>query len=378
MRFPRYNNPAKLLQTRTGRCGEWANCFGLLLSAIGFESRFVLDTTDHVWNEVFIKKENRWIHVDPCENTMDRPLLYTRGWGKQLRYCIGYGIDHVADVTWRYVYDSKNTRSLRTEVRPPVLENFLSKLNARQMDGQTEDRKKELSIRRMCELMEMMAVEKRNKEIGWEKLGDDLGGRTTGSEEWRRARGEAGTDSAPSAAPKVLGEPIKLVNSIENCFEFSYDVNRDVYSQSPAAGFISQAFECDNLKRVVETDWNFVYLCRQDGKKEGNISWHFDLESLITPTTKTIEKVEIRVAGIQKFEKAHVMVIACLGDTCMRVPKSGILTIDAPKAGVLKISATLSGGEGSIAFQQAQLFRTELKKDTNERTDSLTVKVWTK
>lgn len=372
MRFPRYNNPARLLQTRTGRCGEWANCFGLLLSAIGLEARFVLDTTDHVWNEVYIKKENRWIHVDPCENTMDRPLLYTRGWNKKLRYCVAYGLDHVADVTWRYVFDSKKTIQERVEVRQQVFENFLSKLNARQMAEQSDARKKELAVRRVCELMEMMAQEAKNQKIGWEELGDDLGGRTTGSDEWRRARGEMGTES--STTPKSLGEPIKLTTSDKSSIEFSYDINRDTYSQSPEKGFIAQAFECDNVKRVVETDWNFVYLCREDGKKDGNISWHFDLE----PLGASIEKVEVRMAGIQNFEKGRVMAIACLGDTCMRIPSDGNLTINEPKAGILKVSVTLSGGEGSIAFQQAQLFRTERKTSDSDKTESMVVKVYMK
>uniref|UniRef100_A0A8R1HQN3 Thioredoxin domain-containing protein n=1 Tax=Caenorhabditis japonica TaxID=281687 RepID=A0A8R1HQN3_CAEJA len=180
MRFPRYNNPAKLLQTRTGRCGEWANCFALMLSAIGLESRYIFDTTDHVWNEVFINSENRWIHVDPCENILDRPLLYTKGWSKQLSYCIAYGNDHVSDVTWRYVYDAKLTAQRRYEVRPAVFENFLAKLNARQMEGCSDERKKTLAVRRAVDLIEMAVANEKYQKIGWEKLGDDLGGRTTG------------------------------------------------------------------------------------------------------------------------------------------------------------------------------------------------------
>ena len=83
-RFPRLNNPRSLLKTRTGRCGEFANAFTACAVACGFDARYVLDTTDHVWTEVYSAGRKRWVHVDSCEKKIDKPLLYETGWGKEL------------------------------------------------------------------------------------------------------------------------------------------------------------------------------------------------------------------------------------------------------------------------------------------------------
>ena len=116
-RFPRLNCPAALWHAshRRGRCGEWANAFGALLTAAGLDARHVCDVAgDHVWCEVWVGGREdegggggalaggRWVHVDPCEGALDTPLLYEAGWGKAPALVVAYGRQGVADVTRRY------------------------------------------------------------------------------------------------------------------------------------------------------------------------------------------------------------------------------------------------------------------------------------
>lgn len=88
--LPRYNKASKLLTTRKGRCGEYSNLFGLVCRAVGFETRLVLDLSDHLWTEM--RLGDSWIMADACEGIIDKPSMYEYGWGKGgLSYMIGIG-----------------------------------------------------------------------------------------------------------------------------------------------------------------------------------------------------------------------------------------------------------------------------------------------
>ena len=101
-RFPRYNNPSKLMTSRTGRCGEFANAFCLVCRSLGFDARYVLDFTDHVWVEVWIPSLNRFVHADPCERALDTPLMYETGWNKKLTHVLSFSRYGVVDASPRY------------------------------------------------------------------------------------------------------------------------------------------------------------------------------------------------------------------------------------------------------------------------------------
>lgn len=104
------------METRTGRCGEWANAFTAMCRALGHEARYVLDWTDHVWTECYIHETQKWTHLDSCENAFDTPLIYEGGWGKKLNYVLGFSKDEVVDVTNRYVLNKMMNRMRRTLV----------------------------------------------------------------------------------------------------------------------------------------------------------------------------------------------------------------------------------------------------------------------
>lgn len=188
-RFPRYNDPLKLVETRRGRCGEWANCFTLYCRAFDYQARLVLDFTDHLWTECFSDHLGRWMHLDPCEGAFDQPLLYEQGWNKKLNYTIALAKDGVYDVTKRYTrkwHEILHRRLITSEANVQEVISSLTK-----------------EARRHFSPVQLAALENRDKreldEIERSNYPEEflcsLPGRQSGSKEWRISRAELGANS---------------------------------------------------------------------------------------------------------------------------------------------------------------------------------------
>ena len=181
-RFPRYNHPEKLVETKRGRCGEWANCFCLLLRSLEFDARYILDWTDHVWNEVFSESQQRWLHIDPCENIMDKPLIYEHGWNKQLSYIIAFSSYQCIDVTWRYTTKFAEVMARRNECSENWLVKYSNKLSIKRQQMFDKTKINKIQMRSTTEIVEFLTP----KTV---KDGEDVG-RQSGSLQWRMNRGE--------------------------------------------------------------------------------------------------------------------------------------------------------------------------------------------
>ncbi|XP_008982169.4 peptide-N(4)-(N-acetyl-beta-glucosaminyl)asparagine amidase isoform X3 [Callithrix jacchus] len=215
-RFPRYNNPEKLLETRCGRCGEWANCFTLCCRALGFEARYVWDYTDHVWTEVYSPSQQRWLHCDACEDVCDKPLLYEIGWGKKLSYVIAFSKDEVVDVTWRYSCKHEEVIARRTKVKEALLRETINGLN--------KQRKETLFI--------------------------------------------------PSENEKISKQLLLCYNIVKDRYVRVSNNNQTI------SGWENGVWKMESIFRKVETDWHMVYLARKEGSSFAYISWKFECGSV--------------------------------------------------------------------------------------------------
>ncbi|XP_031397412.1 peptide-N(4)-(N-acetyl-beta-glucosaminyl)asparagine amidase isoform X2 [Punica granatum] len=193
-RFPRYNDPLKLLETRRGRCGEWANCFTLYCRAFGYDSRLVLDFTDHVWTECFSEYLGRWMHLDSCEAVYDKPLLYEKGWNKKLNYAFGIARDGVYDVTKRYTRKWHEVLTRRNLITESALPGLLNKL--------TGECRRSFPSQALSSLVDRERREAESLERDLHSSDDpsvSLPGRQSGDKQWRMSRAEIGPEDNNSS-----------------------------------------------------------------------------------------------------------------------------------------------------------------------------------
>ncbi|KAI9346556.1 hypothetical protein BDR26DRAFT_855751 [Obelidium mucronatum] len=218
-RFPRYNNPARLMQTRRGRCGEWANLFTLFSITMGFETRYVMDYTDHVWCEFWSDDWNRWVHVDPSEGggSLDQPLMYEVGWKKQLTYVFAIGEHQVIDVFRRYTRNVDAVLGRRKLARETQIEIWTREITYSLRQTISPALAVSLQARDAQEYLELMNPQSRALGES-EKLG-----RQSGNLEWRLARGEtdvAGSSNPATIAPTVNESQKILSMSSTAAFQF--------------------------------------------------------------------------------------------------------------------------------------------------------------
>ncbi|XP_066441524.1 peptide-N(4)-(N-acetyl-beta-glucosaminyl)asparagine amidase [Eleutherodactylus coqui] len=346
-RFPRYNDPGKLLESRRGRCGEWANCFTLCCRALGLEARYVWDSTDHVWTEVFSSSQNRWLHCDPCENACDKPLLYEVGWGKKLSYIIAFSKDEVVDVTWRYSCKHEEVISRRKDVRESWLRETIAGLNKTRQQSLPEQRKKELLGRLIVEIVEFMSPKA-------PKPGE-LGGRVSGSLAWRVARGESGLK-----AKSFVFVPTEKEKT-DKRFHLQYNIVDDRYTRvlndEEISGWENGVYMTESVCRKVEDDWKMVYLARTEGTSSAKIGWKFDCSAV----GLSIESIHVRSSS-QTFHSGKI-------NWKLRSPETQVEVIsdknlhtytEFGNASEVILEADLCDGEGNTEWQHTQLFRESL------------------
>lgn len=200
--FPRINNARRLLETRKGRCGEWVNCFMLILKAVlGAEARirYVWNREDHVWCEYFSTKLDRYVHLDPCENAFDNPLLYCENWGKKMSWVFGIGDDYIIDLSSKYITKEKQIPKLSI-AKETIVTSFVSRVNHDLLRNYWLTKVAPLDVSEREKYLKLYydVISVHNKEVDHRrpivhlKTSSSPQGRQTGSAEWTKSRGEDG------------------------------------------------------------------------------------------------------------------------------------------------------------------------------------------
>ena len=152
--------------------------------------------------QVWLPAWGRWVHADPCENALDAPRMYERGWGKRLSYVFAFGRAGGVDVAPRYAVDWTACAARRDWVAEGWLELTLASMNATVQSTLSAEARAVAEARAAAELEELQRLRRStagphsaSSAVPVAEGGDlqaEQRGRQTGSVEWREARGELG------------------------------------------------------------------------------------------------------------------------------------------------------------------------------------------
>jgi hypothetical protein len=120
--------------------------------------------------------------------------MYEAGWGKKLNYIFAFATHGVADVIWRYSGHREETLGRRDQVPESWLASVLDSINAQVWAGMSDDvHRRVLSQRYAVEKQALWAdTSEAAAAEGRQLESQELMGRQTGDESWRRQRGELG------------------------------------------------------------------------------------------------------------------------------------------------------------------------------------------
>lgn len=337
--FPRYNDIEKLLVSRSGRCGEFANCFTFLCRCLGYDARYVYSTSDHVWTEVYNHYKKRWIHVDPSENVFDSPLMYEHGWKRKLDYVIAFSKDDIQDVTWRYSNKHKEILGRRALCNENELISALLSLRKKRQVDLSPARRKFLTLRTFAELSELLIIR--------EPTENELKGRSSGSLSWRLERGEANVANFYVFNLTAQEKTAKQFNVRYSCAKNVYERTIDSSVTETTKDWKDWIYQSENIFRKVEHDHKMAYLARSEDATSGMLQFKFDFDNL------TIKLIDLNFET-KTFQSGSI-VIEFLDASDKIVTKEKLYGTSR-----FSVRVRLSGGDGECAWQHAQVFRQSL------------------
>lgn len=328
-----------MLITRSGRCGEFANCFTFLCRCLGYDARYVYSTSDHVWTEVYNHCKKRWIHIDPSENVFDSPLMYEHGWKRKLDYVIAFSKDDVQDVTWRYSNKHKELMVRRNLCREDELISALMSLRQKRQVDASPARKKFLLLRTLSELSELLIIR--------EPTENEVKGRSSGSLTWRLERGEANVANFHVFNLTAEEKALKQFNIRYSCAKNLYERRFGTGAVEIAKDWKDWVYLSENIFRKVEHDHKITYLSRSEDSLTGMIQFKFNFG------TNAIKSIDLKLET-KTFESGNI-VLEFLDPSDKVVSKEKLIGTSE-----FSIRVRLSGGNGDCAWQHAQVFRQPL------------------